>query len=79
MKPMIGMIKSLTNELTTVVNAAPMTMPTARSNTLPRAMNSLNSFHMVSSFLSPGKLGCACAGGRAMLPAAACIIPEFGL
>lgn len=37
------MMISLTRELTIVVNAPPTTTPTARSITLPRLMNSLNS------------------------------------
>jgi uncharacterized protein len=40
--PIGGMSTSVTKEFTTEVNAAPMTMPTARSMTLPRAMNFLN-------------------------------------
>src|SRR5579859_7134918 len=40
---MIAVSTSRTKLLTTVVNAAPITMPTARSTTLPRLMNSLNS------------------------------------
>src|SRR5436305_1908208 len=44
--PMIGLMMSFTNEPTTVVNAAPMMMPIARSSTLPLAMNSLNSLNM---------------------------------
>src|SRR5262245_40561723 len=43
-RPIGGMITSFTSEFTTVVNAAPMMMPTAMSSTLPRAMNFLNSF-----------------------------------
>ena len=43
-----GMMMSLTSELTMAVKAAPMMMPTARSMTLPREMNSLNSFSMAS-------------------------------
>src|SRR3954463_14936033 len=39
--PMSGVRKSLTSELTTAVNAAPMTTPIARSTTLPRRMNFL--------------------------------------
>ncbi len=39
---------SLTNELTTVVKAAPMMMPMARSMTLPRIAKSRNSLSMAS-------------------------------
>src|SRR4051794_40237116 len=39
---MSGVRKSLTSELTTAVNAAPMTTPVARSMTLPRRMNLRN-------------------------------------
>ena len=38
---MIGLINELVNPVTTAVNAAPITMPTARSMTLPRMMKSL--------------------------------------
>ena len=38
-----GITMSLTRELTMPVNAAPIIIPTARSMTLPREMNSLNS------------------------------------
>src|SRR5699024_5421597 len=41
--PMTGMTTSLTRELTMAVNAPPMMTPTARSMTLPREMNCLNS------------------------------------
>lgn len=41
--PTIGMMRSLTAELTMAVNAAPMTTATARSITLPWLMKSLNS------------------------------------
>src|ERR1700734_1036519 len=37
--PMRGVMKSLTSDFTTEVNAAPITMPTARSTTLPRSTN----------------------------------------
>src|SRR5277367_1171427 len=40
---MIGMMMSLTSELTIAPNAAPMMTPTARSTTLPRIANFLNS------------------------------------
>ena len=39
--PISGVMMSLTSVWTTPVNAAPMTMPTARSTTLPRRMNFL--------------------------------------
>src|SRR2546430_5101352 len=39
---MRGVSRSLTNEVTTVPNAAPMTIPTAISTTLPRNKNCLN-------------------------------------
>src|SRR4030095_14397647 len=48
-RPMGGMSRSLTNEATTRPKAAPMTTPTASSTTLPRMMNSLNSFSMAAS------------------------------
>src|SRR5262245_42888039 len=40
------MMTSLTSEVTIVPNAAPMMTPTARSTTLPRMMNVLNSLSM---------------------------------
>src|SRR6202012_1580500 len=43
---MIGMMMSPTSELTMAPNAAPMTTPTARSTTLPRIANFLNSSNM---------------------------------
>ena len=43
---------SLTNEDTIFPNAPPMMMPTARSSTLPRMINSLNSF-IIERFLLP--------------------------
>src|SRR3954468_2695190 len=43
MAPMIGMMRSATSELTMAPNAAPMMTPTARSMTLPRSANFLNS------------------------------------
>src|SRR5258706_9175686 len=39
-----GVSRSLTNAVTTAVNAAPNTTATARSTTLPRIMNCLNPF-----------------------------------
>src|SRR5258708_33349443 len=43
-KPSGGIRRSFTSEFTIVVKAAPTTTPTARSTTLPRAMNSRNSW-----------------------------------
>src|SRR3712207_1966644 len=40
--PISGVMMSFTSAWTTPVNAAPITMPTARSTTLPRRMNFLN-------------------------------------
>ncbi|KAI8617305.1 hypothetical protein BC830DRAFT_1062575 [Chytriomyces sp. MP71] len=37
-RPTTGMVRSLTKLLTTAVKDAPITMPTARSTTLPRSM-----------------------------------------
>src|SRR6187399_3064069 len=45
---MIGMIRSATSELTIAPNAAPMITPTARSTTLPRIANFLNSSSIVT-------------------------------
>jgi hypothetical protein len=42
--PMGGMSTSSTNEVTIFPKAAPITIPIARSTTLPRITNSLNSF-----------------------------------
>src|SRR5215831_13493353 len=42
------MMMSLTSDVTTAPNAAPIMTPTARSRTLPRIANSLNSLNMVS-------------------------------
>ena len=42
-REMIGIMMSLTRELTIEVKAEPTTTPMARSMTLPRLMNSLNS------------------------------------
>src|SRR5690606_10415074 len=44
-----GIRTSLTSEFTTEVNAAPTTMPTARSTTFPRAMKLRNSAHIHAS------------------------------
>src|SRR5258705_872298 len=46
-RPRGGLIKSLTNELTMLVKAAPTTMPTARSMALPRIAKVLNSWKML--------------------------------
>src|ERR1700757_3309567 len=46
---MIGMMMSLTIEVTMLPNAAPMMTPTARSTTLPFMAKSRNSFSMGSS------------------------------
>ena len=43
---MSGLMKLSTRPLTTRPNAAPMTTPTARSTTLPRAMKVLNPDNM---------------------------------
>ena len=48
-RPSGGVRTSLTNDETTLPNAAPMTMPTASSRTLPRMMNCLNSFSTTTS------------------------------
>src|SRR5262245_13252143 len=45
-RPTTGITMSFTRESTMRWNAAPMMTPTARSMTLPLAMNSLNSFSM---------------------------------
>src|SRR5215471_8280979 len=42
-RPMGGISTSLTSELTILVKAAPMITPTAKSTTLPRTANFLNS------------------------------------
>src|SRR5689334_6507491 len=44
--PTIGVMMLATNDVTTAPNAAPMTTATARSTTLPRKMNALNSLNM---------------------------------
>ena len=43
MRPMSGMMMSLTREVVILPKAAPMTTPMAMSRTLPRMANSLNS------------------------------------
>lgn len=45
-RPTIGVTRSETAELTTEVNEEATTTPTAISSTLPREMNSLNSFQI---------------------------------
>ena len=45
--PTSGMIRSSVNELTILPNPAPMITPTARSRTLPRIRNALNSLIML--------------------------------
>src|SRR4051812_20536729 len=52
-RPIGGMMTPSTSVVTIFPNAAPMITPTARSTTLPRAMNSLNSFSM-ARLLSTG-------------------------
>jgi len=56
--PAIGMIRSLTIDVTILPNAPPMITPTARSITLPLTANSLNSciMPMFASWLA-GKAG----------------------
>src|ERR1051326_2634405 len=51
-----GVMMSLTSELTMLVKAAPMTTPTARSTTLPRMANFLNSEKMAMVRSRPTKL-----------------------
>src|SRR5690242_4817408 len=46
MAPISGMMMSSTSDLTRAPKAAPMTMPTARSTTLPFRANSRNSLSM---------------------------------
>jgi len=56
--PTSGMTMPSTSALTILPKAAPITTPTARSTTLPRAMNSLNSPTMpirCSSWLAPAR------------------------
>src|SRR5438445_4587212 len=52
MRPIIGMMTSSTSEPTILPKAAPMITPMARSTTLPRFANFLNSCSMVSSVAS---------------------------
>src|SRR5712672_3661710 len=51
MSPIGGMMMSSTSEPTIFPNAAPIMTPTARSITLPRMANSLNSLNMELSLL----------------------------
>jgi hypothetical protein len=68
--PTGGMRTSLTNELTILPKAAPMTMPTAMSITLPRTANSLNSLSMARSpFREQASLLGTTPGDPAMAPA----------
>src|SRR5215510_10663544 len=58
-KPIGGMMTPSTSDVTIFPKAAPIITATARSITFPRAMNSLNSFHMVvSSCFSVTVLSC---------------------
>ena len=52
-RPTIGVTRSETAELTTEVNEEATTTPTAISSTLPREMNSLNSFSMMVPSIVP--------------------------
>ena len=45
---MMGVRMSFTNDVTMAAQAAPMTMPTARSTTLPLRMKVLKSFSMAA-------------------------------
>src|SRR5688572_27693869 len=47
--PIGGMMMSFTREFTTPPKAAPIITPTARSRTLPRIANALNSWNMGTS------------------------------
>src|SRR6476469_7642047 len=49
--PITGMIKSPTSEFTIPEKAAPMMTPTARSTTLPRSANFLNSSSIGNPFV----------------------------
>src|SRR5690606_19892101 len=65
-RPIGGMITLSTSEVTILPNAAPMTTPTARSTTLPRIANSLNSVIM--------PIVVSCFRGRAVVrPSALCV------
>jgi hypothetical protein len=60
-RPMSGLTRSSTIEVTMAVKAAPMMIPTARSMTLPRAMNSLNSLIIPDFPRCSGSLGGRCS------------------
>src|SRR4029077_9903908 len=53
---MTGIMISLTSEATIAPNAAPMMTPTARSTTLPRIANFLNSSSMIRPSVAIGLL-----------------------
>ena len=55
-----GITTSLTRELTIAVKALPMMIPTARSMTEPRLMNSLNSLSTLGSFAFSLPFNSAC-------------------
>src|SRR4029079_15926863 len=55
MRPMIGMMMSVTSESTILPKAAPMITPMARSTTLPRNANFLNSWSIVPSLSGHAK------------------------
>src|SRR6185295_6226165 len=52
MRPIAGMMRSVTSESTILPKATPMMTPIARSTTLPRIANFLNSCSIVSSVAS---------------------------
>jgi hypothetical protein len=58
---MIGLRNAPVNAVMTAVNAAPMTIPTARSTTLPRMMKSLKPLSMSTPVCWP-------RGSTALLP-----------
>src|SRR5687768_9633620 len=61
-RPIGGMRMSLTSDVMILPKDAPMMMPTAMSMTLPRIVNSLNSFSIVVSARKlTAALGCASA------------------
>src|SRR6185436_19725281 len=60
-RPIGGITTSSTSDLTMSLNDAPMITPTARSMTLPRAMNSRNSVSMLTACFTGGG-----GGGNAM-------------
>src|SRR5215813_9693545 len=55
--PIGGITMSSTKEETILPKAAPMITPTARSRTLPRIANSLNSFSMPGLLLAEDVMG----------------------